>query len=567
MKLKRYIYIILMLLASGTLKVSAQDVKPPEKTVSEEIEIIRPYKPILAEAFKLRRSPDLDNLQTYRAKFNYVILDRKLELNSDIQKLQAQQLVAERAAILQNNYVKGGFGSLGTLIAEGYINIGQDEGLQAGAFFRHFSQQGKLLKQNENTQELSVFGRSIGEKASLNGRINYQRHGLYFYGFDDLNPSFNPNPAKQLFNFIEIEGEVISKFKNDDDAVSYAAKLNAYLFDDKFDAKEQFINLSGYLNKKINSFNLGLAASAELGSTKDFNTKISNNLLGVNPYIKFQENGVNITAGINIVQSFGASTSTRIFPAVTADFNLIPEFLSIFGEVKGGVNRSSLKKFTDENPFLNNNINIQNTVDKLSISAGIKGNGGPGFGYKAKFYSRKITDMPLFVNNFTSPTKFDVIYDFGDTKLLGLEGEITVQVSDNLKWIGKVNIDDYKSASETASYYKPQLRVNSNFLLNFNKKLTFNADVAIQDDSRAKIFLANPFTAGSVAYPTIPNTAIEQVVKIKGFVDLGIGADYKVNNKFGIFARANNLLNTSYSRFLYYKVNGINIYAGLSYSF
>ena len=567
MKLNRYIYTILLLLATGNFAVLAQDVKPPEKTVSEEIEIVRPYKPILAEAFKLRRSPDLDNLQTYKAKFNYVLADRKLELNSDIQKLQAQQLATERAAELANNYVKGGFGSLGTFLAEAYVNIGKDEGLQTGAFFKHFSQQGKLLKQNENTQQLSVFARSIGDKATLNGRINYQRNGLYFYGFDELNPNFNPNPEKQQFNFVELEGEVINKFTNDDDALSYAAKANAYLFNDKFDAKEQLVTLSGYLNKRINSFNLGLATAAELGSTKDFSTKVSNNLFRLNPYIRLQTNGVNVTAGVNMVQEFGTISKTRIFPAVTADFDLIPDFLSIFGEVKGDVNRNTLKSFTDENPFLNKNINIQNTVEKLSISAGIKGNGGPGFGYKARFYSKNINDMPLFVNNFANPTKFDVIYDYGDTKLTGLEGEITVQVSDNLKWTGKINIDDYKPSVETASYYKPQLKVSSNLMLNFNKKLTFNASVTMQDDTKAKTYSFSPFPIGSTTYPLIPNAAIERIVKIKGFVDLGVGADFKINDKFGIFAKANNLLNTNYNKYLYYKVNGVNIFAGLSYSF
>lgn len=567
MRLHRYIYTTLILLATGNFAVNAQDVKPPEKTVSEEIEIIRPYKPVLAEAFKLRRSPDLDNLQTYKAKFNYLLTDRKLELNSDIQKLQAQQLAAVHATELINNYVKGGFGSLGTLLAEAYVNIGKDEGLQTGAFFRHFSQQGKLLKQNENTQQFTLFGRSIGDKVTLNGRINYQRHGLYFYGFNELNPNFNPNPEKQLFNFVELEGEIINKFSTDEDAVSYAAKANGYLFNDKFDAKEQLVTLSGYLNKRINSFNLGLATAAELGSTKDFSTKVANNLFRLNPYIKLQTNGINITAGINMVQAFGTTSKARIFPAVTADFDLIPGFLSLFGEVKGDVNRNTLKSFTDENPFLNSNINMQNTIEKLSISGGIKGNGGPGFGYKARFYSKNLNDMPLFVNNFVNPTKFDVIYDYGVTKLTGLEGEITVQVSDNLKWTGKVNIDDYKPAIETASYYKPQLKVSSNFLINFNKKLTFNADVVIQDDSKAKIFLANPLTNGSSSYPSTPDTTIEGIIKIKGFVDLGVGANYKINERFGLFAKANNLLNTNYNKYLYYKVNGINIFAGLSYSF
>lgn len=565
MTLQKTIYSTIFFLAAGSFTLKAQDVKPPEKIVTEEIEVIRPYKPVLAEAVKLRRSPDLNNVGTYKAKFNYIVTDRRLSLNSDIQKLQAQQLADEKSAELVNNYVKGGLGSLSTFLAEAYVGTGNDQALQAGAFFRHFGQEGKLNMQNENMQQLSAFGRSIGDKATLNGRVNFQRHGVFFYGIDDQNPTLNPNPEKQAINFFEIEGEAINKFTTDENALSYAAKINAYLLNDKFSAKENAVTITGYLNKRISKFNLGLASSLELGNTKDINTNISNNLFRLNPYIKLQANGVKITAGVNLVQEFGDVASTRFFPAVTADFTLIPEFLQIFGEVKGDVNRNSLKSFTDENPFLNANIAIQNTVEKLSISGGIKGTGGPGFGYKARFYSKRITDMPLFVNNFNSFNKFDVIYDFGNMKLLGLEGELSVQVSDNLKWTGNIIMEDYKPAVERESYFKPQLRVSSNFSYTYNNKLSFNASVAIQDDSKAKIFITDPQIAG--IYPSLPDFSNETIVTVKGFVDLGIGADYKINNKFSVFAKANNILNTKYSRFLYYQQNGINIFGGLSYSF
>lgn len=567
MKLHKSIYITAIFLANF-FSVQAQDVKTPEKTVSSEIEVIRPYKPILAEAVKLRRSPDLDNLKTYKAKFSYALTtERKLELNTDIQKLQAQQLADEREAVLVNNYVKGGLGNLGTVLAEGYFGMGKDEALQAGAFFKHFSQAGKLNKQNENTQQFSVFGRSIGDNTTLNGRLNYERHGLYFYGIDELDPSLNPNPEKQALSFIELEGEVTNKFTNDENALSYAAKANVYFFNDKFDAKEQLLNLSAYLNKRVNNFNLGLAVATEIGSTKDLGVKVSNNLLRLNPYLKLKASGVNIVAGINFVQEFGKFSSTRFFPSVTADFTLIPDFLQLFGEVKGDVNRNSLKNFTDENPFLNSNIRIQNSVDKLSISAGIKGTGGPGFGYKARFYSKTITDMPLFENSFYNFGKFDVIYDFGNMKLFGLEGEISVQVSDDLRWTGKVNIEDYKPATEKESYYKPQLRVSSNLIYNINKQISFKANVAIQDDSKAKTYIANLYNAPYPINPPLREPANENIVNIKGFVDLGVGADYKINSKFTAFVKFNNLLNTNYSKYLYYKVNGLNAFGGLSYSF
>ncbi|WP_316793847.1 TonB-dependent receptor [Pedobacter frigoris] len=567
MRFTKIIYSTLFVITAGVLSLKAQDPKTAEKkteekAVTEEIEVVRPYKPVLAEAVKLRRSPDLNDVKTYKAKFSYNLTDRKLELNSDINKLQAQEVAAEREAELINNYVKGAFGSARTILGEAYVNIGNDPALQAGAYFQHFGQSGKLNKQQSDQQKISVFGRSIGEMSTMSGRVNFQRNGLFFYGIDKANPSLNPNPQKQVLNFFEAEGEIVNKYTEDPDALSYAAKLNGYIWSDKYSAKENSIVLNGYLNKRISKFNLGLAASAEFGSTKDSITKIGNNLLKLNPYIRLQASGVKITAGINFVQEFGDVSSSRIFPAVTADFTLIPDYLQIFGEVKGDVSRNSLKLFTDDNPFLNSNINIRNSVEKLSISGGIKGTGGPGFGYKAKVYHKRIEDMPLFVNNFGNFNKFDVIYDFGTMKLVGLEGELSVQVSDELKWTGKLNFEDYKPAAETQSWFKPQMRLSSNLSYVINKKLTLDASVAIQDDSKAKIYTAAP------ANPyLIPDPANEKVVTVKGFVDLGAGVSYKINNKFSAFARANNLLNTSYSRYLHYETIGMNIFGGISYSF
>jgi len=580
MRLSKLIYTTVFLLTAGTLTLQAQDKKTTEKkaadkktekkaeektddkAVTEEIEVVRPYKPILAEAVKLRRSPDLNDVKTYKARFNYSLTDRKLELNSDINKLYAQQVADEKQSEIINNYVKGGLGSASTLLGEAYINMGRDEALQAGGFFRHYSQSGSLEKQKFNQQQASVFGRSIGETFTLSGRVNYERKGLYFYGYDESNPLRNPDPARQAFNFIEAEGEIVNKYSEDEDALSYAAKINGYIWGDQFSAKENAVTINGYVNKRISSFNLGLASSVEFGKTKDVLTSVSNNIFRLNPYIRLQANGIKITAGINYVQEFGTVSAGRIFPAVTADFTLIPDYLQIFAEVKGDVNRTSMKDLTDENPFLNSNIMIKNSIEKLSFSAGIKGTGGPGFGYKARVYRKEITDMPLFVNNYTDFNKFDVIYDFGNMKLLGLEGELSVQVSDQLKWTGKLNIEDYKPSSEQYSWFKPQLRISSNLLYNVTDKIGFNAAVAIQDASDAKVYTsapANPYV--------IPNQAIETVVNVKGYVDLGIGATYKINDKFSAFAKANNLLNTKYSRYLYYQAIGVNVFGGISYSF
>jgi hypothetical protein len=567
MTIRRLLYTTVLFITAGTLSLQAQDKKETEKkqddkTIAEEIEVVRPYKPVLAEAVKLRRSPDLNDVKTYKAKFNYGLTDRRLELNADINKLQAQQVAEERKTELINNYLKAGLGTSGTTLGEAYINIGRDEGMQLGGFFKHFAQEGDLNNQKFNQQQVSIFGKSILDQITLGGRVNYQRNGLYFYGQDPGASFINDNPAKQSFNFFEAEGELASKYTTDENALSYAAKINGYMWGDHYDARENSVIVNGYLNKRISSFNLGLAASAEFGNTKDLSVSVTNNLLKLNPYIRLQANGIKINAGINVVQEFGDASKTRIFPAVTADFTLIPEYLQLFGELKGDVRKNTLKDLTDENPFLTSNIEIQNTIEKISFTGGIKGTGGAGFGYKAKVYHKELEQMPLFVNNFNNPAQFDVIYDFGKMKLLGVEGELSVQVSNSLKWTGKLNLENYKPNSERESWFKPQLRVSSNVLYNFNDKLSFDAAVAIQGESKAKLYTSAP------ASPyVVPNHDIERVVNVKGFVDFSLGAAYKINNQFSVFAKANNLLNTKNGRFLYYQPIGFNGFGGLTYSF
>ena len=147
---KLFLFILVGLL--GTANVYAQD-KPAEKkpetsgTLSEEIEIVRPYKPVLANAAKIRRNPDLTTAPVFKPVLSYQILDRKLELNTDIRQLQYQQMAEQIPPSLSNNYLKIGAGSLKTGLAEVYLNTKRNENSQAGLAFTHFSAQDKLPKQ------------------------------------------------------------------------------------------------------------------------------------------------------------------------------------------------------------------------------------------------------------------------------------------------------------------------------------------------------------------------------------------------------------------------------------
>ncbi len=548
-------YILILSLFCLSFSAIAQDKKnenqpnPQAGTLLEEIEVVRPYKPVLADAVKIRRNPDMTIDNTFKPVLTYTILDKKLDLNSNIKELQAQKMADEQAAVLSNNYVKAGAGNFNTALGEIYVNTGRDPALQAGAFFKHLSQQGNLIKQQFSNQELGVFGRSILENNTISGKLTYDRKSTFFYGqntFSSATP--DENPDKQRFSTISGEAELISNY-SEKALFNYAATLNAYQLSNIFDAREGSVALGGHINKEISLFNFGVNASADFTSTKDIAYKIGNNILRANPFVKFQGNGFSLNLGANIVQEFGDKGRLNIFPAVSAEFPMVTNYAIMFAGVNGDVLKTSLKDLASENPYLNQNISIRNSVEKMNIYAGLKGNAGAELGYKVMAFYKTVDDMQFFVNNPLEFKRFDVVYDNGKSNIFGLDGEISVKASDILNISGKAQIFNYDLASEKEAWFKPAFRLVSNARAQMNQKLFLDAELLFQGPTYGRVESA---TEG---------------YQLAGFLDLSAGAEYRVNNKIGVYLRANNLLGQYYQQYLHYTKLGLNVFGGLNYSF
>ena len=539
---------------SGQVKENGQ--KPEEKAVTEEIEVVRPYKPVLADAVKIRRSPDMNTREAFKPALTYNILDKRLELNSEIRQLEAQEMPAERPPFLKNNFARIGAGNLNTALGELYINTGTDEALQAGMFARHLSQSGDLEKQQLSGQEIGLFGRSIGDALTFGGRVNYDRRSTFFYGVDPLS-SQAADLAKQRFNTLEAEGELYNNYR-EDSRVNFGLKANAYTFGNIGAGKENSLALNGYFNTSLNQFNLGFSVSSDFTGSKDSMYSIGNHILRGNPYLKFKGDGFLLDLGLNMVQEFGDRSRTHIFPAVSVEVPVAAEYAILFGGLKGGVLKSSLREFTYENPFLNSNIGLQNGVEKANIYGGVKGNAGGGFGFKVMAYYKKIEDMPLYVNNDQEVNRFDVVYD-PQTKIMGIEGEMSIKATDVFTLTGKAEANSYKLTTQEEAWYKPGFRLTGNGRASINKKLALDAEVYFNGD----VYARNP---GAPAPGQVPD-GTPFMTRIKGFVDLAAGAEYQVNSSIGVYLRANNLFGTKYQQYLYYPKFGMNILGGFHYSF
>jgi len=552
-------YTLLLILFSLSVLSNAQvknDQNPPAQqpaaggTLLEEIEVVRPYKPVLADAVKIRRNPDMNTVAAFKPVLTYNIIDKKLDLNTNIKELQAQKMADELPVVLSNNYVKAGGGNLNTALGEIYISTGRDEALQAGAFIKHLSQKGSLELQQFSKQEFGLFGRSITDDYSLSGKLIYDRNTSNFYGFDPLS-SVAADMSKLRFSTIGGEAEIVSNY-SETSSFNYFANINAYQFSNIEDARESSVLLRGSLNKEVKQSNIGVNASIDLTSTKDQSYQIGNNILRANPYLKLKAKGFNLDLGVNIVQEFGTQTRLNIFPAVSAELPIILGYATIFAGVNGDVLKTNLRDLAFENPYLNKNIAIKNSLEKMNIYGGLKGNASAEFGYKIMAWYKTVDDLQLFVNSQALTNRFETVYDNGQSNILGFEGEINIKASDFLNLNGKAQLLNYTLASEKEAWFKPSFRLMSNAKFQINKKVIVDTEVLFQDNVYARVN-GTPGTFNSR--------------NIDGFIDLSAGAEYKVNSKIGVYIRANNLIGQQYQRFLYYPRLGMNVLGGVNFAF
>jgi hypothetical protein len=526
-------------------------------SLAEEIVVTTSYKPVLAEAVKIRRNPDLDDVTPYKAPLSYAPIDKKLTQDNNIRQLEAMKRPAEQDSAQTNNFARAGIGSMKTTFAEAYFGNGKDAALQVGGYLKHLAQSGTAInKQNDSRQEVGVFGKSINADNTLTGRITYKRHGTYFYGIDQDNPPVNFEPAKQTFNTIGAEGEVAKNFKDEENAFTYAAKIKGYIFSNAYSAKESNVVVSGFMNKTVKQFYAGLSASLDLATQKDVAYSDNNSIIRANPYIKFQGENYKIDAGVNIAKEFGVSSRFFIFPAAKLEFQVVPNYVRLFAEAKGDVNRASLKDLTDVNPFLGENIRLVNSVDKLDISVGLKGTLAPGLGFKAAIFRNSIKNLPLFVNNFAATfNKYQVIYDNGDTRVSGFNGELDFKASEDVNVYGRVEFKDYKMASEAQPWNLPKFLLTAGTSIHINDKVDVNGSLMFRGATQDPL-LVNGSTADNPIY-----------THIASFADLSGGVTYKINKQFSVFAQVNNILNATSKTWVYYPNYGFNIFGGLGYAF
>ena len=568
---------VLFALVMFVQTLSAQQQQNMDRNHNEQVTIIGSFDPTINQAYKINVKPEQKPLVFTAPEFTFRSLDTKVE--TDIQASQVKPLSMKGSKRIKtyNNYLRAGFGSQLTPLLDFYHSSGKSGSHRFNVGIHHFSSFSDIADYSpspySNTKLALDFEKYL-KYHSFNVGIEYGLNSNRYYGYkpDDFPGLTIPeDDLKQSFNLVAAHLGFKSKYKNRD-KLHHAFNLSGYYYFDKHDVSETNASFTfdfhkGFdLTKLLDYQNIGLEGELTYYGNKDSISSSTDFLITGTPYFAAKYGIVAFKVALRFTYLSADESTFHFYPIVDLGLTVIPDALVIYAGVDGNIQKNSYRNLTTENPYLtaygfpDTNFRWQNS--KIIVFGGFRGNIAKKLGYNLEVRWSKFEDMAFFINKseysvqpnpvipiwFRANNKFTIIHDNGS--LFTVKGELSLAANASLNvWLGG-EYNAYSLDNMNQPYHKPLSSVKLGASYLFVKKL--------------KVW-TEPFYYGK-RYAIIQN-GLTTDVELDGFIDLNLGADYAVSEKFSVFLTATNLLNNNYEVYYSFPVQGINVMAGVALKF
>lgn len=560
-------YFLLFMLAVCYLHV---DSYAQQKTpITEQVDVIRQYKPILGDAVKIKKSPSYFDENTQPSALKYSYKNLRLLKDTARNNITADSLKSIDSTNSPFLYLKAGAGNLNTGLGEIYLNSRPDKNGSYGAWFKHLSQQGKLENQQFFHEQASIFGRKLFTRNFIAGSFLAEQRQVHFYGYDHSVSSFTKAATKQNLLNIGANAE-FGSLADSTNPLSYGLKIHGNNFSDHYSNKENLYELSAVLGYIIGPFSFNLSSQYAYNklSLQDggvFNTS----LFRAEPYITLQNKLFRIKAGVNIVNELGNKRKLLVFPDASLDLLLSYGF-NLYGGIKGDVIQNTYNKMTEQNPWVNgyrntastgaafvgspNYLQLTNTRQNFDFFAGIKGAFTPAFNYRAQVETGVYNNLYFFMNSPGARQYFLPVYAGNGTTKEEFYAEVNYLAGSKFRMNISLDYLDFRLKGIAEAWHTP--KVKSGLWLQFNPSSHWiiNGSVYYTGQQKGAAFTAN----GDPANKSL------NVVTLAAFTDISLGLEYRINKKISLFINGNNLLNKTYQNYLNYPVLGLNAVGGIT---
>jgi len=576
--MKKHISILILLLITS---ITFSQKKKKDTIGTEVINVVKPYTPTVSDAFKIKASPEINDVQISKKKeIQYAIFSIPVASTFTPAKGKAKVLRVDPSAPVYDNFITAGFGNFSTPQVEIFAHSNSTRYNDFGGFLNYHSSKGGIddvvLDDDFVDARLDLFYKQEERDFDwqLNGGLRFQKHN--WYGLPDsqlitfTQPVIDGLAETQKYTNVYIGGKMDYK-----DSFFQGGTTELNLFTDDEGSSETHILIQPKIEFPIASEYITANARLEY-LTGDFFQNYESTAridysfftVGFNPNFEVLRDNLTINLGVDILYSSGSAdgeeSKAYTYPKVTASYILIDQVLTAYAGALGGLHQNSYNGYVNENQFVSPTLMIKRTDEQYNAFVGFKGKLASNVGYNFKGFYKSEKDKPLYKLNpsktegtvvvtkgYEAGNSFQVLYD--NIKTLGGFAEVSVDFSKELKFGGNIEINSYNVDNQDEAWNLPELKASA--FANYNQDKWFAG--------------ANLFFVGErkdeLTFTDI-NMQIESL-DIGNYVDLNLNGGYKFTDKLTAFVKVNNLFNSTYQKYSNFKVQGLQVFGGLTYKF
>lgn len=538
---------------SGALLAEEEEGVEERREITEEIEVVKPYQPSIQDFRKEAIEPD-EATEIPRTEFPEIDVVSTLQAAKDI---KAPSPAIDPAPVrdpvldhLFDHYVRLAAGNYRNITGEYHFNSTRSRKNHYSGYVKHNSGSGPLEHSGVGLKEVSLTGKRIFNRNSLQANLEGS-HNIYHYYGDGLGDIVDDNDSiQQRYN--KFGGDVTWRSINDHNRIwKYRLNTGYNFFSNDDDVTNHHLGTEGEIALDLDRIDLRLSGShhwdAYSQESEDIaiDTSMDNHLIKLKPHATLNSEVMDLRLGLNLARDqVGEESEFYLHPDFFFSYGIAGDFLHLYTGLTGQVKHHSHASHAEENPFFSRNFtNIRNTNEQFEIFGGAKGTFTNQTGFDLRVSYHNIEDKPFFrsIGTPLCQSQFDPVYDDGTTVLLKVDADLEYDLRERIQVFFGGTFQNYNLSSLDHAYHEPTLEGSLRGRFDITDELTVELETIAMDERYG--------TSGDEG-------------EFDGFIDLNAGASYEISSHFSAFAEANNLLNNNYEIWHNYPVRGFHFQLG-----
>lgn len=557
MILKKHIkYFIPVVFIHLAVYVSAQDLR-------KEVYVVKPYEPSLSEASKINYLPQLTDTTYYKPSINYDISPSLLEIPFDLKPIKPAKMVGTTIDKLYNHFALAGLGNYFTPVLSYKYNNLRSKDFAVGAAFDYKSSPDKMKLENGDKSpagysktQLGIYGKKFYDDIVMSGDMSANIRGLHYYGYntaifpDTALPDIKGKDIKQRFFNFKVNTGIYSNYV-DSSRLHYKVDLHHNYVQDKYDFKENEIGIEGAFYKQFSKYRVHLNTGFIHYNTANTIDSIGESVFILHPYTRFNQENLAIRFGLNMIFHHMEETKAYFYPDLKLTLNVLDNILIPYLGVGGGFEKVTYSRLSYQNPFIIPGTKAGNVDNKINVYGGLAGKVSERIDYNACLSYDIKNNYNFFVNDTSSELQhqFTTIHD--DVEILTFHSDVSVDITKDFKVNSGINFYTYTTTNYSFAYHKPNYDFFVSTSYNIKDKIIVNLELS---------------GIGERYVNTCTDTLL-YATKLKPFIDLNFGMEYKYSNVISAYLNFYNLVSKEYYIWNQYPTQKLFILFALSYRF